>query len=131
MAARVLVAVVAVVVLAWLAVMERDARLLARGVEAAGQLRTAGSFERAESDLRGARLLNPDVSPDVGRAALYQGAGRLREATLLLEHVVRREPDNRAAWSQLLAVARGRDPARTGRAIAALRRLDPVSARRR
>lgn len=131
MAARVLVAVVAVVVLAWLAVMQRDARLLARGVDAAGQLRTAGSFERAESDFRAARLLNPDASPDIGRAALYQGAGRLRQGTLLLEQVVRREPDNRAAWTQLLAVARGRDPAREARAIAALRQLDPVSARRR
>jgi len=131
MGARVLVAVVAAGALAWLAVMERDVRLLARGVEASGQLRTAGSFERAEADLRAARLLNPDANPDLGRAALYQGAGRLRQATALLEEVVRREPENRAAWSQLLVLARERDPDRARRALAALRRLDPVNARRR
>lgn len=131
MVGRVLVTLTAVAMLAWLAAMERDVRLLARGVEASGQLRTAGSFERAEADLRAARLLNPDVRPDLARALLYQGDGRLAQATRLLEDVVRREPENPAAWSGLLVLARERDPERARRALAALRRLDPVNARRR
>jgi tetratricopeptide (TPR) repeat protein len=131
MAARIGVGLVATLVLAWLGVMERDVRLLDRGIEASGQLRTAGSFERAEADLRGARLLNPDPRADLGRAVLYQGAGRLEQAAVLLEEVVRREPDNGAAWGQLLALTRERDPARAARALAAVRRLDPLNARRR
>ena len=130
-AACVLVVVLAAAVLGWLAVMERDERLLARGVEASGRLQSAGSFERAEADLRAARLLNPDVRPDLARAVLYQGAGRPREAVALLEDVVRREPENAVAWSRLLVLARDREPAAARRALAALRRLDPVNARRR
>jgi predicted Zn-dependent protease len=131
--ARVLVVLAAAAVLAWLAVMERDERLLARGVEASGQLRSAGSFEHAESHLRAARLLNPDARPDLARSFLYQGAGRARAAVQLLKDVVRREPENAVAWSRLLVLSRDRDrdPALARRALATLRRLDPVNARRR
>jgi predicted Zn-dependent protease len=127
MIARLAVAVLAVVVLAWLGVMERDRRLLERGVEAAG----SGQFPRAEADLRAARLLNPDTAPDLSRAVLYQGAGRLGEADAVLRDVVRREPDNRTAWALMLAVSRGRDAGAERRALAALRRIDPVNAARR
>jgi hypothetical protein len=129
-AARVVIGVVAVVVLAWLAVMERDARLQARGVKAAGQLRVPGNFARAESDLLDARLLNPDTTPDLARAVLYQAAQRPEQAAALVENVLRREPENLAAWSFLLAVERGRDSAAVARAVAARRRLDPVNALR-
>jgi hypothetical protein len=127
MAARVAVAAVAVVALAWLWIMERDARLQARGVEATRQVR----FAAAEADFRGARLLNPDTTPDVYRAFLYEGAGRRQAAAALLDDVLRREPDNAAAWGVRLTFARHDDPDAARRARVALRRLDPLGAPRR
>jgi hypothetical protein len=114
-AARVAVAVVAVVALAWLGAMERSVRLQATGGDAA---------------LRDARLLNPDMTPDVRRAFLYQGTGRQAEAAALLEDVLRREPENLDAWGLLYAFTRDRDPAAARRALAARERLDPLGAAR-
>jgi predicted Zn-dependent protease len=125
--ARIAVAAVAVLVIGWLAVMERDVRLQAR---AAGAI-SAHRLTRAEDDLRRARLLNPDAAPDVTRAVAYRASGRVREAIELLEQVVRREPDNFTAWSVLQLSATGTDPATSRRALAVLRRLDPVSFRAR
>jgi hypothetical protein len=119
---RVAVAAVAIVVLAWLGVMERDVRVLGDGVAAAERR----DFGAAESDFRRARLLSPDTTPDLRRAFLYQVSGRERQAAALLEDVVRREPDNLPAWGLLLRFTRERDPAATRRALAAVRRLDPV-----
>jgi len=120
--------VVALIVLGWLGVMERDRGLQARGVATAGHLRTAADVARAEADLRAARLLNPDTMPDINRALVYRFADRFDDAIALVEGVLRREPNNRAAWGGLLALTRGRDPAAAERARAALRRLDPVNA---
>jgi Tfp pilus assembly protein FimV len=134
-AARVVVSVVALLVIAWLGLMERDARLLDRGVDTAsgaiafGRL-SADQFRSAESDFRAARFLNPDTAPDVNRAVMYQVHGRSAQAAELLEDVVRREPENLTAWGVLVEVARDRDPAMARRAVAARRRLDPLSARR-
>ena len=122
--ARGAVALVALLMLAWLGVMERDARLQASGAAAASP---PPDFARADADLRAARLLNPDTAPDTALAVLYNGAGRRREAAALLEDVVRREPDNLTAWGLLLLVARDDDPAAVKRALAARRRLDPLS----
>jgi hypothetical protein len=119
---RVAVAVVAVLVIAWLGVMERDERLLQRGVKAS----SAGQAARAERAFRDARLLNPDSAPDVLRSFLYAGTDRREEAQALTEEVLRREPDNLTAWVVLMRV----DPRSAQRALAARRRLDPVNARR-
>jgi hypothetical protein len=124
------VALVAVAAIAWLGLMERDVRAFKRGVEAAGTARTAADVARAEAELRKARLLNPDTAPDLGRALLYRRSGRSAQAVALAEDVVRREPDNLAAWAAVFALARD-DPATAERALAARRRLDPVNARRR
>ena len=126
---RAAVAAVAVVLLAWLGVMERDARLQARGVAAAGRLDVPGSAARADAAFRDARLLNPDTAPDVARALVLQARGRRGAAVALLEAVVRREPENVSAWGVLYAVARDADPAAARRALAARRRLDPLGAR--
>lgn len=135
-AARAGVALVAVVVLAWLAVMEYDARTLKHGVETASEMFTAGNpspegFRSAESDFRDARLLTPDTTPDLHRAVLYRVHGRTSQAVALLEDVVRREPDNVTAWNVLYALVRDGDPVAARRALAARRRLDPLSVRRR
>jgi hypothetical protein len=120
MAARVSLALVAVAILAWLAVMERDEHLLSRGVET-----------RSVADLRDATLLNPDTGPDLSRALLYRARNRRDDAVALLEGVLRREPDNLTAWGLLYLFSRDADPAVARRALAARRRLDPVSARPR
>jgi predicted Zn-dependent protease len=127
-AARIAVAVAAALVVAWLAVQERDTRLLASGIEAAQPPRAAGDLERAEDDLRAATLLSPDTGPDVTRAFALQAGGRHAAAVALLEDVVRREPDNLGAWRVLLTVTRDADPAVGRRALAEVRRLDPLNA---
>jgi hypothetical protein len=126
-AARIAVAVVAAAVLAWLGVMERDARLQARGIDA---LRGNRDLAAAESDLRAARTLNPDTTPDINRALVHQARGDVRGAGAIIDDVLRREPDNLLAWGIRYVLARGTDPAAARRALAAQRRLDPLSARR-
>jgi predicted Zn-dependent protease len=127
--ARLTTVLVAVLVLAWLGLMERNARLQEQGIAASGRLDVQGNAARAESAFRRARTLNPDTAPDVGRALLYLALERRDEATSLLAAVLRREPENLTAWGVLFNVARDRDPATAERAAAALRRLDPVRAR--
>jgi hypothetical protein len=127
MVARAVVAMVAVCMIAWLGVMERDGRLQARADAAIH----ARDLARAESDLRGARLLNPNTAPDVTRAVLYRARGQRRRAIALLEDVVRREPDNLTAWSALHLSATGSDPSVSRRSLIALQRLDPVTWLRR
>jgi hypothetical protein len=128
--ARVVVALLAVCVLAWLGVTERDTRLVAVGVAAAGEAGTKGDLPRAETAFRRAGLLNPDTRPDVLEAAIQDRLGRKAEAIAALEAVVRREPDNLGAWAVLYTVGRD-EPAIARRALAARARLDPLNARRR
>jgi Tfp pilus assembly protein PilF len=124
--ARVGVGLVAVLVLAWLAVMERDTRLQARGLSAV----QAGKVAPAESDLRRAGFLNPDTTPELSRALLVFGKGDPARAAAMLEHVIRREPQNISAWGELYVVTRKSDPATAARATAAFARLDPLDAAR-
>lgn len=128
---RACVAAVAVVVLAWLGVMERDVRLQDRAA-AASRLSdvTPAELAHAETDLRRARLLNPDTTPDVARSAVVRLQGRERDALALLQDIARTEPENLLAWRLLGLYARGSDPALERRALAAQRRLDPVGAAR-
>ncbi len=126
--ARVGVAAFAVLVLGWLAVMERDLRLQRDGAAALRPGASAAQLAEAESDLERARLLNPDPAPDVSLALLYRARGEEARALAAIEDVVRREPDNLSAWATLAVLGRD-DAAVRARFEAALRRLDPVSAR--
>jgi Tfp pilus assembly protein PilF len=128
---RAAVALVAVLVLGWLAVMERDTRLQERAIKASGRLSVAGNEARADAAFRAARFLNPDTTPDVGRAVMYLARELRPAAAALLRDVLRREPDNLTAWSVLYGVTRQSDPATARRALAARKRLDPLAARRR
>lgn len=127
MLARLVVAVVAVLAIGWLAVMERDARLYERGIAAGGSLDDPATIARAEKDLRDARLLTPDRTPDVGRSLILWTVGRSPEARAVLEDVVRSEPDNLSAWTALGWVNDGEDAALQRRVEAEVRRLDPLS----
>jgi predicted Zn-dependent protease len=122
---RVAVAIAAVLALSWLAVMELDVRRQANGVSAAQRQ----DFIAADADFRAARTLNPDTAPDVSRAFLYERTGRHAQAAAALEDVLRREPDNLTAWGLLFTFTKNHDRATAERALAARRRLDPVSAR--
>jgi len=128
---RIAVCVVAVLLIGWLAVMERDTRRLERGVEISGRTRNAADAERALTAFRGARLLNPDTAPDMGRAFVYGGRGQRERAVAVTKDVIRREPDNLTAWGQLYVLSRGVDAADERRALAERRRLDPLTARPR
>jgi hypothetical protein len=106
---RAAVIVAAVVALGWLGLMERSVRLQNEG---------------SDASFRAARLLNPDSTPDVRRAFLFQRDGRTEEAAAVLEDVLRREPDNLEAWGLLYAFTQDE------RALEARRRLDPLRASR-
>jgi predicted Zn-dependent protease len=122
---RIVVVAVAVLVIAWLAVMELDVRRQAEGVSAAQRHDIAA----ADADFRAAGRLSPDTAPDVNRAFLYERTAQHARAAATLEDVLRREPDNLTAWGLLFAFTKNHDRATADRAVAARRRLDPVSAR--
>jgi predicted Zn-dependent protease len=122
---RAAVAVVAVLVIAWLGLMELNVRRQAHGLAAAQR----HEFAAADADFRAAGTLNPSTAPDVSRALLYERAGRHARAAALLEDVVHREPDNLTAWGLLYTFTKDQDPATAARALSARKRLDPVSAR--
>lgn len=128
MLARAGLAVAAVVVLAWLGVMLRDARLTDEGRDALADLSQPGNFARADDALRRADLLSPDTDPQMYRSFLYNARGHWQRSAALAADVTRREPENPFAWSGLLAATRGRDARQAARATAALRRLDPLNA---
>jgi hypothetical protein len=144
--ARIALASLAVVVLGWLAVMERDNQLLTRGlrgwkalpasqaVPCASALGAPGhdcrAYARVKADLRGARLLSPDSTPQL-LSGMLEGSGRWRAQAAVIERVLRREPENLVAWKLLLSVTRGHDATASGRAQGAIRRLDPINSQSR
>ena len=126
MIARVVVAVVAVAAIAWLGVMERDTRLLARGEHAA----TARDFAAADRDLRArGRLHAPTRRRTCGGRSSTRGRDAAARLARCSPDVVRREPDNLTAWGLLLTFSREADPKAAARARAQVRRLDPLRAR--
>lgn len=129
MAARVAIAVLSVVVIAWLGVIVRDRHVQQAGV-AAVKTRPSGYVGRADRDFRSAGFLNADSTPELARSLLYQEANQPARSAAIAERIVRSEPDNLAAWGQLLQVTRGRDRATFTRALAAILRLDPLAFRK-
>jgi hypothetical protein len=125
-ALRIAIAMVSLLVLAWVGVMERNTRLQARGI-AAVAAGTPADLAHADSDFRAARFLNPDTTPDLARSLLYEKEGRIRRSIDLVESILRREPENLTAWGQLFTVSRAHDPAAHRRALAAIRRIDPLA----
>lgn len=125
---RFVLAAAAVLVLAWLAVMWRDQRLLARGDQALAAITAPGRAAQAESRYRAARWLNPDPTADLRLVLVYRFTGQAQRAVAAARAVARREPDNLAAWAALFAAAKGDDPQAVREAVAARRRLDPLDA---
>lgn len=130
--ARVVLAAVAVLVLAWVGVLARDHDVQ---MDAAVYLfyHPRVSAERLTSDmgeLEDAEFLNPDTSPQLARARLYALHGQPVQAARVARSLATREPDNFEAWAVLRSTApAGSADAR--RAAAALARLDPLLESRR
>ena len=134
-------ALVAVVVLAWMVVLLRDAKDLAHGTVVPGGktanllpiLRNPATFKARVDDVRAARLLNPDSQPDIaiaGDYALRSAPGDLDHALAMMDAVVHREPENLQAWVDLLGIQEFRHDQAGARAAAAhIRLLDPRDTR--
>lgn len=119
-AARVLLALTAVLVLAWTAV-------LLRNFEVGRAATIRGDLERLDS----AELLDPSAQWDQVKASVYLLNGDSRRAALEAEALVRDEPQNIVAWSVLREATRRDDPSRSASAAAELRRLNPLTSRER
>ena len=126
MAARAGLAVLAVLVIAYSAVLLRDTRLQERATEIAQSSRAQDEIGRAVSDYGAASFLNPDTGADVGHAFAQQVQRRAPEAVAAAEDVVRREPENLTAWRLLSVLTVELDPARSRQAAARARALDPL-----
>lgn len=116
MVARIVLATVAVLVIAWTAVLLRDLEVGRDAVDA----RDAGRLESA-------RFLDPSLYWDQIRAGVLLISGD-PDAAAQAEAVIRAEPDNIAAWSLLRVATRDTDPRRSAQATRALRRLNPLTA---
>jgi Flp pilus assembly protein TadD len=104
---RVALAAVCLLVVAWLVLGLRDARLEQDGTElsrAPAAVSDAAVARSADDKLADAELLNPDTAPLLGRAGLALRRGQLERGVELLRDVVEREPENLPAW-RLLALA--------------------------
>lgn len=121
-AIRAAVTVVAVLVVGWLVVLERDYRLQTRALAETG---TRGPARAAE-DLDRARFLNPDRNPDFLRALVIVSHGQWQQGKAIMTSALREEPDNLSGWNSLRLLSHGRDPAAERLAIANLQRLDPI-----
>jgi tetratricopeptide (TPR) repeat protein len=135
---RTALALVAVVVLGWLAVSYRDAhrqqqaeailrpqlaRYLSTGEAPAGE---RAQLDRATDLIDGARLLNPDRTLDLVAGSLELLTGRTAAARRRFERFARAEPDNLQAWLALdIATARS-DPRRAREALRRAAEVDPL-----
>lgn len=127
MVARIALALVCLVVAAWLALGLRDARLEQRGTDLSrtpAAVDDAAVAREADEQLADAELLNPDTNPIVVRSGLALRRGDLDRGIALLEDVVEREPENLPAWRLLgLAARAAHDPGLERRAQREVERL--------
>jgi predicted Zn-dependent protease len=114
---RVVLALVAVLVLAWVGVLLRNFEVGRDGVA-----------DRDTKALESARLLDPNLHWDEVLAGVYLLTNDPRRAAAEAEQLIRAEPENVVAWSVLRAATRQTDPKRAAEATAALRRLNPRTA---
>jgi len=119
-------ALVALILVAWFLVLVRDQLVghaaIHRIVDARSM--SAAEWRTAMDDLRRAELLDPSTTWRVARANYLVLRDR-REALRVADSVVRREPDNLAAWAVVLKAGAGLDPPRAARAAREMERLNP------
>jgi Flp pilus assembly protein TadD len=106
---RIALALVALVVAAWLALGLRNASLEEEGRDLArspAALRDPAVARQADDRLRAAETLNPDNTPLTYRGQLALRLKRYDEAIRIFRELTRREPESVTAWG-LLANAAG------------------------
>ena len=86
-------------------------------------------LRRGIQDAKDARTANPSTEPDLAIYGLLVRLGRNAEARNVFESIVRREPDNRTAWSLLAVTSQSTNPAQFRRALTHLHELSPLTAR--
>jgi predicted Zn-dependent protease len=118
---RVLLILVAVAACGWLAAGLYSSRLQTR----AEHPHRGDTLADRRDMLDRAALLNPSAELKLREAQIVLEAGDADAAARLLRQVVRREPDNRFAWSGLVQALGSRDPAGTRHALSEVRRLVP------
>lgn len=124
---RVLGAGLALVVCAWFVVGLRQAQ---GTTHAEAFVTTHQHASRAEghtvrASLSEASLLNPDTTVTLLRGRLAGELGQSGQAARLITPITRQEPQNLDAWLSLAYVS-GHDPAVFARALAQVKRLDPL-----
>jgi hypothetical protein len=124
---RALLASVAFLLAAWFGVLARDHEI---GTAASVRMGDPSGMSEAEwrrsmADLDRAQLLNPSSDWKTLKAhyLLYRDKP---EALRLALSIVRREPDNLAAWMAVLRASSDLDPRRHRQALAQTRRLNPT-----
>lgn len=122
---RAAVVLSALLVVAWLGVLERDRRVQRRA-QAETVLRDPASFFQADRDYRASRFLNPDRTSDVLRAYMYVARRGPEPGIRLAKGVFREEPDNIELLSLLATVPAPSDPGIQIRARERLRQFDPA-----
>ena len=130
MAARIALAAVAVIVLAWVGIALRDQILLQDAGNVLFQTPPPpqSRFDDALRQMKDSDFLNPDQTGKIDRARFLLLHKDPRGALRLADQVVADEPDNIAGWSVVYLAGLQVDPARQQAAIVAITRLDPVSA---
>jgi hypothetical protein len=125
---RVLVALVAVALVAWFALIARNQEIGTAASERISDAPSMGAteWERTMEDFRRAQLLDPSTDWSLVRAQ-YLLLRDDRRALAVAESVLEREPDNLAAWFTVLRASDESDP-RHAEAAREIRRLDPRSA---
>ena len=123
---RAALALVAVLVLAWLGVLLRDHEV---GTAAVDRLAN-DALPRAEADreldhLRDAEILSPDSEWQAARAEYLVNNRRLAEAAREAEQLVAGEPENVEAWIVLALATSRSDRRRSAQALAEIKRLSP------
>jgi hypothetical protein len=129
--ARVPLACLAVLVLAWVGVLTRNHELAKDAAVRAffGPEPSAAERARDVELLEDARLLDPNAYWRVALANYFLMDGDTRRAAQEAEQLVRDEPESIFAWSALLQATRESDPARAEEAAAEIRRLNPLGSR--
>jgi len=130
-AVRAVLAVIAVLVLAWVGVLLRNHEI---GKDAAiraffGPKLSQAERERDLERLDDAQLLDPNAYWKVARANYLILDGNRTGAARAAEQLVSDEPQNIFAWGTLVQASRRSDPARASEAAAEIRRLNPLGSR--
>ncbi len=124
---RTILAAVALLVVAWSAVLVRDERLARQAEDSilGNPKMSDARWAEAMEQLEDAELLNPGTPWKLARAQALLLRRDRQAALRVADSVVESEPDNLAAWAVVLRATRGRDARRSAEARAEIRRLNP------